>query len=781
MRQQTRSWLREREPELADRLEGCWNCAFNEWLPAVKEKKGSFNSYPHLRNLEMYLDDILFCQHPRTGRLVIEELKLTSSEVYVILCSILFHDLGHSYEGKDKLSHACRSRQTLAMHYPELGLESEEVALCIGRIAHFHDPDERGDGKAEIKRKSDSGEEQSIPVELRDVNITGYGSIREGLLGALMVVIDHLDGTFTRTLPSYVRVNAFETIGKFRSQTPGIHVDFAARMVVTTVKKPVPHGSVSDDNFPYRDFKLSLNRDALEILPLAFLSRNPFILNAKCNTAEIVVFQDDGSCSRSFQDNLIKRELCSLFDCLVAEAGQCIDFYTAIAGRLNDDASVVRNKGGKEKHTKTFKEARKIVIDSGRKWLGEAYEYLADLKKYIIERNNIHPTSCFLLNGLEELCQYGVKELCQYGVKEIVITDIVIFSIPRCWFWTSVTHRMEAVREIMKRIEPLLSDAEQCGCLGGCLDKCKKLLEDPVLDQAVLVDFSTRMSDYLANLDMNTRTFHFTCSNDSFFLAADGSPVDVCGGGCVLQSICTCARNVHDRMMKDLMGKKGNKTPSHSNVFRLLPLREVHPGWALESTLIVRQLARWERKSESGDQGSKDQGDRLLLATIAGDTLANARALRKVSASLRTYGIPLYAWLIECDEHLYTCFGSETFEPWLSKGFLGRLAEAMWDMSTQIFGRRVSTYESLAAHLREDHVDRVRMGVRRLAIVARPPVQGDKNKSGGIEFLEDGWYWDRTGASLIEVLDWIKRLVKPDAHLETIFEKWPEGEAKNGG
>jgi hypothetical protein len=495
MRRLTRSWLQGREPDYASRLESCWDIAFNEWLPAVDVNKGSFNSFPHLRNLEMYLDEILFAGHPNHPEsLVIDALGITPSEVYVMLCAILFHDLGRSYKGT--FSHACESRITLAQHYKDLGLESEELALCIGRICHFHDPEETVDKRVIITGKASGAQESLWPVRLSNVTITGYGVIRERLLGALLVLIDHLDGTYGRVLPHYVRANEFGEIGKFRARIPGIRVDLMARMVVTAVK--------------------------------------------------------------------------------------------------TSGADTVNNT--------TISDPLKIVL------------------------NNKAPE----LRG---------------------------HKLPKAPF----TMRRSGAKQKESRLEELLNAL--------------------------------------------TRKWRHACtSKQSNYLLALGRSI------------------------------KGREGAAH--------------------ILIARNVAFISNQSNQPIQNRH----RLLLATIAGNTLENARALSDISGTLQDYGIPLYAWLLECDEHLYTCFGIETYEPLLSEDFLGRLAQAMWNKTTRVFGRGVSTYEGLASDLREASIERVRMGVRRLAIVTLP--------KGSIHALQDGWHWNTQDLSLqVLIKDFIGKLVRPNSHI----------------
>lgn len=555
MHQQTRSWLQGREPELAGRLERCWEFAFNEWLPAVNENMGSFNSFPHLRNLEMYLDEILFAKHPDVpDKQVIEVLGMTPSEVYVMLCSILFHDLGKSYKGGH--SHACESRITLAKYYRTLGLDSEEIALCIGRICHFHDPEKSKDMSAEVIGGTGT-KEKTWPLQLRDVTITEYGVIREKLLGALLVLVDHLDGTFSRVLPHYVRTEDFGAIGKFRNQIPGIRVDPSARMAVTVIKPLV--------------LTKELKKEESENVTLCLNTKSPEVntLNIKADVR--ITFQGD---------------------------------------------------------------------------------------KQLPPDDTKYPKSSL-------------------DISFIFKGSINIFIEP------------DVIKEQVKLIENELNN----------------------LNNNILCHhYHNPLKDLLEYIELIRKVTNGT---------------DDAGGG-------------------SIMG---------TQVFRLSPLAEgkCSTPWSIPSLLIAANMAFLD-----GNRPSSSQSQLFLHATIAGNTRENADALKRISGPLRAYGIPVHAWLLECDEHLYTWFGAETYEPLLSDDFLKRLAQAMWNKSTKVFGRGASTYEGLASDLREENVERIRMGVRRLSILTRTPENEEK-----IRALQDGWEWKTKSLRLCELMDKIIALKKP--------------------
>lgn len=86
-----------------------------EWLPSVNSNMGSYNSMPHLLNIENILSDIL--QNTPCGK----TFSINTIECYVLLCSIWLHDIDKgkgSDTGEGKRKH---------------GKKSREMVLTIGR------------------------------------------------------------------------------------------------------------------------------------------------------------------------------------------------------------------------------------------------------------------------------------------------------------------------------------------------------------------------------------------------------------------------------------------------------------------------------------------------------------------------------------------------------------------------------------------------------------------------------------------------------------------------
>lgn len=220
-----RQRLAEGDPELSASLERSWAIAGREWLPAVRPSLGSFNSGPHLENMERHLDRLVvgFGEIP-SCRI---RLNLRPAELYLLLAGVLFHDLGRT-EGNGE--HGLAGEQILLEQYAHLGIPSKELARVLGLFCLYHNPPK---DKAERSRVD--------PSRFGDVVIDPYGPIRCRSLAALLRLVDQMDSAYTRALPPYLKVREGQgVIGLFRSAVRGVHIDQYARMVRTVVSDELP-------------------------------------------------------------------------------------------------------------------------------------------------------------------------------------------------------------------------------------------------------------------------------------------------------------------------------------------------------------------------------------------------------------------------------------------------------------------------------------------------------------------------------------------------------------
>ncbi len=209
-----RSKLKEIDLKLFEILERSWEIAFEEWLPAFGAKNDSYNSYPHLRNIERYLDRIF--EENESNEVL---SSFTGIEFYILLSSILFHDIGKI---ESSINHASKSEEIIKNRRAELGIINDEIALIIGKICKFHDPP-----------KNDKAD-----INFHTITIDPYGEVREGILGTLLRLADNLDSAYTRVLPTYIKgANEFKIIGAFRKLISGVSIVSKAQYVKTVIGK----------------------------------------------------------------------------------------------------------------------------------------------------------------------------------------------------------------------------------------------------------------------------------------------------------------------------------------------------------------------------------------------------------------------------------------------------------------------------------------------------------------------------------------------------------------
>ena len=167
--------LKELNHELAESFLRSREIAITEWLPAISLNNTSFNSYPHLRNLYYNLDMLFEMNNHKNNGF---ELNLSGLELYSILASILFHDLGR-YWDDEKKKHGTLTRNEINRNWTYFQIPSTEIKDTIGRICEFHEPE----NKKEIEK------------ELVTRSIYPYGKVRERELAALLVLVDNMDST----------------------------------------------------------------------------------------------------------------------------------------------------------------------------------------------------------------------------------------------------------------------------------------------------------------------------------------------------------------------------------------------------------------------------------------------------------------------------------------------------------------------------------------------------------------------------------------------------------
>lgn len=228
-----REALKESSPELYQAYMRSWDIAWNEWLPALAVQNDSYNSYPHIRNLETYLDQVLFDNPGSCGKATgVLRVNLTPVEIYLLLCSVLFHDIGriHAKDG-----HGKKSSDLVKKHWSGFGIRSYELAGSLGNICHYHDCGDE--------------EREELHYRLCNVVIDPYGEVRERPIASLLLLADHLDGAFTRVLPHYLRSSDnIQVIGAFRRVVRGVYIDHFCQMVRTVLSDDLPRNPRDKDH-----------------------------------------------------------------------------------------------------------------------------------------------------------------------------------------------------------------------------------------------------------------------------------------------------------------------------------------------------------------------------------------------------------------------------------------------------------------------------------------------------------------------------------------------------
>lgn len=265
--------LREMNESLYQLYVRSYNMAVEHWLPQVKSSKDSYNSLPHLIGVKKRIDRILYPEDGGT------RFQLSAFELYVLLNAILFHDIGKGVDGEvvllpqdtepndfmdfpetsqikptpnddantinaannktdsaDKPKdantpnasakktdccasvHSYISMKLIQRSWAELGIVSEHVAHVIGDICKFHDA---------------LSTEQALPKHLF---IDDFGPLRVNILGALLILGDQLDNTYTRIPPEFMKITGeYNKVGKFRSKIRSTWIDPVRRMACTEI------------------------------------------------------------------------------------------------------------------------------------------------------------------------------------------------------------------------------------------------------------------------------------------------------------------------------------------------------------------------------------------------------------------------------------------------------------------------------------------------------------------------------------------------------------------
>jgi hypothetical protein len=216
-----REKLRQKDPELAAELDLQWRIATGEWLPAIAATQDSSNTFPHIRNIENHMNTVLSSLHDFYPSAAI--LNLHPIEMYLLLASALFHDIGMVDDSPGE--HGDKSRKYLLHAHDSLGIRNREVARSLGNICACH------------SKKPDKRQQAERDLKLWDIVIDPYGEVRQRMIAALLTLADHMDCAQTRVIPDYLREDK-KVLGGFRNIIQGVFADPSARLVRTVLIAP---------------------------------------------------------------------------------------------------------------------------------------------------------------------------------------------------------------------------------------------------------------------------------------------------------------------------------------------------------------------------------------------------------------------------------------------------------------------------------------------------------------------------------------------------------------
>lgn len=194
-----------------------------EWLPSIVPQNGSYNSYPHIKGVMRQIDRLLY-DHDECY------FSLNGSELYILLSSILMHDIGKSVKDNPANSgyiygHADASFDIINEKWAELGLPTEKIATIIAQICRFHDC-------------SDPLKMDELYTEYYIDQFKRAEPIRGRLLGALLFLGDHMDNNFTRIVPDFIKEgDPLEIVWNFRRKIADVRLDRQNKMIKEILDK----------------------------------------------------------------------------------------------------------------------------------------------------------------------------------------------------------------------------------------------------------------------------------------------------------------------------------------------------------------------------------------------------------------------------------------------------------------------------------------------------------------------------------------------------------------
>jgi hypothetical protein len=240
--------LKEKDSALAAQVEKIKEIGLKDWVGLLLPDKGSHAGYPHLMNVERMADKMI-PDH-------IKE-KLSSGELFLLLCSIFLHDIGKIIapstspapddKNPDKkarpnpsFEHHIRSEQIINKYSAALGLPDDRIAQYCGLIAFCHCLKE----PPKTQPSSQSGDSKSqgkevVRTNFRTTSLAPYGVLRIPLLAAIVRIADETDNLWTRAVNKYWRDsldrNQENLVKAFRRHIEDIEFSFEGECLIIHV------------------------------------------------------------------------------------------------------------------------------------------------------------------------------------------------------------------------------------------------------------------------------------------------------------------------------------------------------------------------------------------------------------------------------------------------------------------------------------------------------------------------------------------------------------------
>ncbi len=212
--------LQQLNNELYTMYQRSMEYAIFKWLPHIAPSNGSYNSYPHIRGVMRHIDRLLYGNEEN-------EFSLNGSELYILLCSVLLHDIGRGefkQLGQNEVcDHGLNSYDIIMAHWGRLGLLTEKAAEIIADICQAH-------------TSKDRMEFEKLHTRYYIDQFSLAEPVRGRLLGALLFLGDRMDNTFTRTDASFFK-EPQGIVGKYRSRIADVILDRQYKMIREVLDK----------------------------------------------------------------------------------------------------------------------------------------------------------------------------------------------------------------------------------------------------------------------------------------------------------------------------------------------------------------------------------------------------------------------------------------------------------------------------------------------------------------------------------------------------------------